>query len=99
MKPCPPNFIFPVENYVIKIFPHDEKFPPIFKQNGLSPLFLDNFRETIIQNIIFLLIYFIFKFFLPKISRQAKKKLRTKYKNKFIIKYFLKAIIKVCMFM
>jgi len=60
IKPCPPNLIFPVINYEIKVFPHDENFPLIFKQNGLSPLFLDNFRETMMQNFIFLLIYFIF---------------------------------------
>jgi len=23
IKPCPPNFIFPVINYAIKVFPHD----------------------------------------------------------------------------
>jgi len=37
-------------NYVIKVFTNDEKFPHVFKQNGVSPLFLDNFKEIMAQN-------------------------------------------------
>jgi len=86
--------MFPVINYAIKVYPHDENFPHKFKENGLSPLFLDNFRETMMQNFFFLLIYFIIKFILPKISRKSKKLIKNF--NNCIIRFFLKGIIKAC---
>jgi len=27
MKPCPPNMFFNTEDYAVKVFPHDERFP------------------------------------------------------------------------